>query len=273
MWIESSAGAPLRGAIIRVDIAGAHMFIIHVVNLTVVEEMRHTPIRQARAAIASAAVALAALALPASGATFSYGYSDPGAEAADDFIVSTSNVLLYTEGSFRQYIPVTGGTTFAATTPGVITYRFDFGSDIVDSATLLTRNPVFTQSYSRGRNRIFGSRDGASWELLYEVLSPDPPPFEVGTGGGFNGPLPASLLGGTELWFRFDLYSYGPDVGCCGDAGRNTAQHSRYRIGSGTETFRLDADLADPPPVPLPAALPLLLAGLAGFAAVRRRRS
>ena len=225
---------------------------------------------------AVAGLAITAIGLPTEirAASFSYSYSNPYNANADDYIYSTSNITLYTEGTVRVWIPQTGGATFAATTPGVITYLFDFGAETVEAASLLTRNPTFHWSYSQGHNFFYGSKDGATWVQLLDV----PPPVYGGANSGtFNGPLPASLLGGSQLWFKAELFSYGPNVACCGAAGRNTAQHSRWDTSYGptAQTFRLDVDFAQAPPpapVPVPATLPLLVAGLGSLGLLARGR-
>lgn len=229
-----------------------------------------------RTRVHAAALAASAIGLLAAGdvaaASFTYSYSNPYNANADDYIHSTSNIHLYTEGTVRVWIPVTGGATFATTTPGVITYRFDFGSEVIGSASLLARNPTFHWTYSQGHNFLYGSKDGAAW---VELLDVPPPAYGQANGGVYNGPLPDSLLGGSELWIKAELYAYGPNVACCGDAGRNTAQHSRWDTSSGqaAQTFRLDVDFAQAPApaVPLPATLPLLGAGLGAIGLLRRR--
>lgn len=206
---------------------------------------------------------------------FTYAYSDPFAAASQDYIVSTSNARLYDEGFVRMWIPIAGGATQATTTPAVITYKFDFGTETVAEANLRTNNPTFHWSYSQGYNYFYGSKDGAAWTQLLDVTTPA---FGTANGGFYNDALPASLLGGTELWFKAELFSFGPNVGCCGAAGRNTAQHSRWDERSpGAETFKLEVNYAaaGPPPggsVPEPTTMLLMGIGLAGLGFVRRRR-
>lgn len=205
----------------------------------------------------------------ADAASFSYSYGNPYDANADDYIHSTSNVHLYTEGSVRMWIPKTGGSSLATTTPGVITYKFDFGTEVVDTAFLRTNNPTFHWNYSQGHNYFYGSKDGTNWEQLLDV---PPPAYGKANGGVFSGMLPDTLLGGNQLWFKAELYSYGSNVGCCGDAGRNTAQHSRW--GGSGDAFKLDVDYRQPDVIPLPAAIPLLGSGLAffGFVGWRKKR-
>jgi hypothetical protein len=219
--------------------------------------------RMLGAAVATAAIVSGG---EASAASFTYSYSNPYNANADDYIHSTSNIRLYTEGTVRVWIPETGGATFATTTPGVIVYKFDFPGETVESAFLRTNNPTFHWSYSQGHNFFYGSKDGATWEQLLDV---PPPAFGSANGGVYNNFLPASLLGGDALWFKAELYSYGTNVGCCGAAGRNTAQHSRWDTSAGqaAQTFKLEVDFAQAPPpmIPVPGALPLLAAAVGAF--------
>lgn len=205
-------------------------------------------------------------------ANFEYSYANPYSAEAQQYVHSMSNIQLYSESTVRMYIPITGGATETTTTPGVITYKFDFGTDIVDTASLISRNPTFHWGYSRGHNYLYGSKDGTNWEQLLDVTTPA---FGSANSGTYNGLLPTSLSGGSELWIRAELFSFGPNVGCCGNAGRNTAQHSRYDINESplAKVFSLEVDFAatQVSTVPLPAGLPLLGAGLALLGFIRRR--
>ncbi len=235
-------------------------------------------LRGRRAAAKKAALALAALpvlwATSAGAAGFSYSYANPYDAAASTYIESTSNIALYSEGTVRLWKPTTGGTTLANTTPGVITYKFDFGTEVVETANLTTNNPTFHWSYSRGYNRFYGSKDGIVWEQLLDVTTPA---FSTANSGYFNGLLPATLLGGNQLWFKAELYSFGRSAPS-GGVLTNTAQHSRWDINSGpnAKTFALDVTFKDTttiPGVPLPSGLPLMGAGIVLLGVMRRRKA
>ena len=64
---------------------------------------------------------------------FSYSYSDPYANNADDYIYSTDNISLNTGGSVYSWIPTVGGET--KSNPGTLVYRFTFDEPI-ESANL-----------------------------------------------------------------------------------------------------------------------------------------
>ncbi len=217
----------------------------------------------------AALVTTVGLGTGAMAASFSYSYANPYDANAQTYIHSTSNISLYTEGTVRMWKPNVGGPTLATTTPGVLTYKFDFGTEIVESAKLLTNNPTFHWNYSRGYNKFFGSKDGVVWEELLEVTTPA---FATANSGVFNNFLPSSLLGGTQLWFKAELYSFGR-LASSGGILTNTAQHSRWDVGQGSsaKTFALDVDFKAPPAVPLPAGLPLMGSGLLIFGLLRRR--
>lgn len=233
----------------------------------------HAWIEKAGAGVIAAAAAMSmAAAGQAAAAGFSYSYSNPYDGTADDYIVSTSNVKLYTEGTVRTWVPTSGGADFASTTPGEIVYKFDFGSETVETASLYTRNPSFHWRYSRGHNFFFGSRNGADW---VELVNAPPPAFAGANSGVFNGALPSSLLGGSQIWFKAQLYTYGPSVNACG-ACTNTAQHSRWDVNesSSAKSFSLDVTYADATPsapAPLPASIALMGGALAVFGLMRRR--
>ena len=128
---------------------------------------------------------------------FSYSYGDPYSDEADDYIVSTSNAELSTEGNFRFWKPIVGGTSMPGTDPAVITYHFEF-SEPVGEAQLFMRTDTFHWSYSQGYTFIYGSVDGVDWVLLKET---EPPESGEWNPGNFSGLLPDDpFLGATDIW-------------------------------------------------------------------------
>lgn len=216
---------------------------------------------------------------PGNASTFNYSYFGPHYSSSQTYIESSSNVeISEAYGGYPKFWqPIVGGETFETTTPGVITYKFDFATsnpgEVVLGADLYATLYSYKQAYSTGHTFLYGSMNGSDWDLLFEA----PPPTVRGgvTGGAFNGPLGASLLGGTELWLKVELYSFGVQA-AQGGSNTNTAQHSRWSIGQ-PEVFSLAVELGEAPSgggldvVPLPAGLPLLLGGLLTFGVFRRR--
>ncbi len=214
--------------------------------------------------------------------SFSYSYAGPHYFSARTYIDSVDDALVDSSYNNAQYfyVPTTGTTSssYMDATPGVITYKFDFGTEIVGSAFLKSNQPAFRQAYSSGYNLLYGSKDGSTWEQLLEVTTPgNPGQTNLANSGFYNQFLPTSLLGGNELWFKVELYVYN----CIFNAGQscntNTAQHSRWdRFVPNShlaETFKLDVDYGAST-VPIPAALPLFASGLGllGFIGWRRKR-
>jgi hypothetical protein len=201
-----------------------------------------------------AAAALILLAAAASNAyDFVYQYGDPRTPLNDGTIVSHTNATTYYENPIWCWKPITGGTTFATTTPAEVIFHFSF--DRPTSAIDLWMNmPTFYWSYSRGHNFLHGSTDGADWTLLAEL----PPPAYGAARDLGTVAIPPALIGADELWLRARLYSYGTSAPS-GGVWTNTAQLSRWH-GTNT-TFRLQVNL-EPIPEPTTPGL-IVLAGLA----------
>ena len=194
---------------------------------------------------------------------FSYSYGDPYSDEADDYIVSTSNAELSTEGNFRFWKPIVGGTSMPGTDPAVITYHFEF-SEPVGEAQLFMRTDTFHWSYSQGYTFIYGSVDGVDWVLLKET---EPPESGEWNPGNFSGLLPDDpFLGATDIWLKAELYSYGSSAPA-GGVYTNTAEHSRYDVTRDNTTFSLQVNF-----IPEPTTLGLLgLALVLGVKRLRRR--
>lgn len=169
---------------------------------------------------------------------FSYSYTDPAASGADDYIVSVTNAVLYDEGAVRAWKQDVGSSSFAAATPGVITYRFNFQETVAEAALYIAAS-TFHWSYSQGHAFIYGSRDGVNWVKLAEAA----PPAYGAANTQVARSVPESVLGGRSLWFKVELYSYGESA-ANGEAWTNTAQHSRYDVRANNTTFKLDVNFS-----------------------------
>jgi hypothetical protein len=169
--------------------------------------------------------------------TFTYSYGSPANPASLNYITSTSNAEVAQEGDGWYWRPMIGAETLGDTEPGVVTYHFPFDGRIV-GGRLNHQMTTFQWSYSQGHVFLYGSTDGANWQLLSEVEPPAHGEYRL---GGWNGDLPEMFIGSTDMWLEVRLYSYGPRA-VEGGVWCNTAQLSRWIDGSGN-TFELEVDL------------------------------
>jgi len=201
------------------------------------------------------------------GSTFDYSYGNPYLSSSQTYITDTKNTGLSSEANYRYWKPNVGGSTLGTTTPGEITYHFDFASmgytDPISNISLGMFMPAFHWSYSQGYNALFGSTDGVVWIALAET-----PPVDYARYSNI-GPITGldSLLGGNDLWLRADLYSYGPSASR-GGVWTNTSQLSRYDVNTNNTTFSLSVDFKEDiggEPVPEPSIIILMAIGLFGL--------
>ncbi len=162
----------------------------------------------------------------------------PAGPNARDYVVSSSNAVVASEGSVNYWRPMVGGEEFGETTPGVITFHFPFDSPIV-SGRLLMYLATFHFSLQPGTQLHLWITDGVDWQLLAEL---EPPDFGAGQGGGWNGDLPSMFIGATDIWLQARLYSYGPSA-AAGGIYCNTAQMSRWDSNGTGNTFELEVEL------------------------------
>ena len=174
-----------------------------------------------------------------------YRFQDPATGSAQVHLADVSNAHV-TSDVANYWIPDVGGLEFFGrdnpgdTPPGIITYRFSFTNPAL-AARIRTDTATFHFSYSRGHNYLLASGDGVSWEVINEVTPPDnegDPPRS----GYYDGLLPGSVLGQTELWIRVELYSYGPQAPA---GATNTAQHARFWESGARDTFILEVACAN----------------------------
>lgn len=209
---------------------------------------------------------------------FEYSYGDPYLSSSQTYITSIENAVLRSETYYRYWKSDKGGSTFENTIPGIITYHFDFGSmgytDPVSEIALGINMPIFNWSYSQGHNILYGSADGLSWVNIAEVSFPDDAALGAYLPLGAV-TIPDSLLGGSDLWLRAEIYSFGryaPN----GGAMTNTAQLSRYDIANNSTTFRIGVNFDDDSgggiAIPEPATLALLGLGLVGIGYRRKAK-
>ena len=69
---------------------------------------------------------------------FSYSYGDPAGPTAQEYVVSSSNAVVASEGSVNYWRPMVGGEEFDETTPGVITFHFPFDRPVVSGRLLMS---------------------------------------------------------------------------------------------------------------------------------------
>ncbi|NIP22687.1 MAG: PEP-CTERM sorting domain-containing protein [Phycisphaerae bacterium] len=187
---------------------------------------------------------------------FSYGYDTVFSANAEDYTLSMVNVFKHDEGLAKFYQPNPENLDEA-----FITMRFDF-PQAISEAHLTACIATYRWWFGRGWGSLYGSKDGSNWEYLIFAQSPEQ---EGGLYWKYDNILPASLLGGTELWFKV-LLDCTNTSGTTQPWARATAQFGRGEAGDGIDAFRLNVNY-----VPEPTAI--LLLGLPALALLRKRRS
>ncbi len=164
---------------------------------------------------------------------FSYIVKNPNGIAPH--FESITNAHIYTETDVVAYKSLSGGTTFENTSPGIISLQFVFPGNI-ELAWLYTRIDSYHWSYGRGHTFLHGSANGMDWEQLAEAT---PPVLGGWTGANHNGFVPDSMIGGTDIWVKAELYTYDPDGAPSGFL-TNTAQFMRHSPSNNNTTFKLN---------------------------------
>ncbi len=168
-------------------------------------------------------------------ADFSYKIKDPALKSAEQYVTSTTNVSIHTEGDFTYLCPDKGAATVDKSKPGVIRYHFSFANPISE-ANLFVNTNTFHWSYSQGYSYVYASVDGINWIKLAEAA---PPELGKWRSGNASGSLPAVFIGKKDIYVTVMLYSFGPSASK-GGIWCNTAQHLRYNKKTDNVTFQLD---------------------------------
>lgn len=193
---------------------------------------------------------------------FTFGYQNVFDANADLYIVGQQNVRKYMEW---QSPPATYWGPSANDVQGLLTLRFDFASPT--ASAFLNAETMASNFGSRGDYgfcSIWGSKDGASWQLLQD--NPIPSGNPISSDMFYNQLLPTSMLGGSSIWLqvRMTEHNAGPNIQPPTSSFAD-AQFSRYEQ-SGSNLFELDVSL-----VPEPGTVGLFTLGLSAMLLSRRR--
>lgn len=171
-----------------------------------------------------------ALAVSLSGQSwdFSYSYRTVFDANAQDHLHSTSNAQRIQETSTISF-----WTPIQANLPASVRYRFVFPRPTT-AARLLAHTSSWNYSLGVGDCSLWGSTDGQQWTLLLD----NPAPIgRIDSGARFDAPLPAGLLGSTELWIESRMIRHG------GSYPYGGAQFSRMDTTGPGLVFALDSSL------------------------------
>lgn len=158
--------------------------------------------------------------------TFSFSFKHVYEAQADKHISSQQNVRKYTEW---QPQPTTYWAP-SANQPAQITQKF-----AVTGATTQILLRTYVSSYnfgsSRGGNSIWASKDGRNWELLLD----NPIPNRIDSYKSFDGYLPASLLGGVEIYVQIRYLTENSP-----NSSYSMAQFCRSDAAATADIFRIE---------------------------------
>lgn len=144
----------------------------------------------------------------------------------------------------------------------IASYRFELGSLVIESGPGVTQSEVFVRDGIESRNRpTFDYFQATMREdvllsngAIIDVIQVQVPTFALDTWSGLDVPSPDILNAQSNPSSFFQVYdNFGNRAGLFG----RSVEFSSIGLA----------------PVPLPSGAPLLLAGLAGLAVLRRRRS
>jgi len=165
---------------------------------------------------------------------FRHGFKHINEPVASQFLVSSNNVRRYSEW---QNPPVTYWGPSSNDIDSSLTYRFARPGRIL-SGTLLANLASFNFPWpgfagsGKGSSSVWASKDGQAWVLLLD--NPTPANW-VDSYKTFNASLPATVLGGTNLWFQVRMRTTGSPA-----SSYTTAQFSRSSSSSTANVFEVN---------------------------------
>jgi hypothetical protein len=180
---------------------------------------------------------------PAHAWDFVYGYHDPYSANAQDYTVAQLNLQRTSEASDPEH-----GVSYwhpdGSSADASITYKFSFAQP---TTTVYLFSHIATFDFGGGNSgfgSLWGSTDGSTWTLLMDAPKPA---GRIDQGYFYDGNLPASLTGSSDLWIQARLQTSGWNI---------MAQFSRAdtaAVSPDFNIFQVNATL-----VPEPTSLSLM---------------
>jgi hypothetical protein len=165
---------------------------------------------------------------------FTHGFKHINQAGAESYLIASANVRKYSEW---QNPPVTywgpttndknSSLTYKFTRPGQITG----GSVVANLASFNFPWPGYAGA-GKGSSSLWASRDGKSWTLLLDNPTPSD---RVDSYKKFNAELPASVLGGRDLWIQVRMRTTQSPL-----SSYTTAQFSRSSTASIENIFEVN---------------------------------
>ena len=181
---------------------------------------------------------------------FEYGYKTVLSANANQYVVGIQNVQKYDEG--------TPGASYWAPSSndvmGFLTQRFDFSAPTTEIYFYSQLASFNFGGGTVGATSVWGSTDGATWELLLD----NPTPASTASYVYYDQNLPSSLLGDDTLWLQTRFLSHGWTI---------MAQSTHAGQGNSFNMFQLNANV-----VPEPSTMLLGLSSTILFALRRNRQ-
>ena len=134
---------------------------------------------------------------------FDFGYTHAFHPNATNYVVEQSNIERSAEGDASHGVsywhPIQNGVEAR------LTQKFSFPRQ-TDRIRMFAHMASYNFSASTyGSGTVHGSKDGTNWVLLME----SPRPAGIDGGAFFNADLPASLVGGKEIWIQARMQTEG----------------------------------------------------------------